>query len=198
MMKHTKHLLVLWAALLLGAGNAWGAEYTLVAFSEIKSGDEIIIIGTKSGTNYAMSNSGNPPTPISSGITIASNTLTTTLQTITFTATLNSNGTVTFVSTAGGTLYCTNTNNGVKIGTVSSGSSEFSFDTSVNRLKNPTIGTNRWLGIYNTQDWRCYNSASATNIKETTTTFYKKSGSASTTLYLGQTKPPQSWRFFNA
>ena len=28
-MKHTKHLLVLWAALLLGAGNAWGAEETL-------------------------------------------------------------------------------------------------------------------------------------------------------------------------
>ena len=25
-MKHTKHLLVLWAALLLGAGNAWGAD----------------------------------------------------------------------------------------------------------------------------------------------------------------------------
>ncbi|MDY4850968.1 MAG: hypothetical protein SO182_07055 [Paludibacteraceae bacterium] len=29
MMKHTKHLLVLWAALLLGAGNAWGEEYVL-------------------------------------------------------------------------------------------------------------------------------------------------------------------------
>ncbi|MDY4513334.1 MAG: hypothetical protein SPE10_07850 [Paludibacteraceae bacterium] len=28
MMKHTKHLLVLWAALLLGAGNAWGADVT--------------------------------------------------------------------------------------------------------------------------------------------------------------------------
>lgn len=27
-MKHTKHLLVLWAALLLGAGNAWGAEFS--------------------------------------------------------------------------------------------------------------------------------------------------------------------------
>ena len=27
-MKHTKHLLVLWAALLLGAGNAWGADVT--------------------------------------------------------------------------------------------------------------------------------------------------------------------------
>ena len=27
-MKHTKHLLVLWAALLLGAGNAWGATKT--------------------------------------------------------------------------------------------------------------------------------------------------------------------------
>ena len=29
MMKHTKHLLVLWAALLLGAGNAWGATGTV-------------------------------------------------------------------------------------------------------------------------------------------------------------------------
>ena len=29
-MKHTKHLLVLWAALLLGAGNAWGAEETVL------------------------------------------------------------------------------------------------------------------------------------------------------------------------
>ncbi len=29
MMKHTKHLLVLWAALLLGAGNAWGATFTI-------------------------------------------------------------------------------------------------------------------------------------------------------------------------
>ena len=28
-MKHTKHLLVLWAALLLGAGNAWGATGTV-------------------------------------------------------------------------------------------------------------------------------------------------------------------------
>ena len=28
MMKHTKHLLVLWAALLLGAGNAWGYTVT--------------------------------------------------------------------------------------------------------------------------------------------------------------------------
>lgn len=27
-MKHTKHLLVLWAALLLGAGNVWGAEFS--------------------------------------------------------------------------------------------------------------------------------------------------------------------------
>ncbi|MDY4850970.1 MAG: hypothetical protein SO182_07065 [Paludibacteraceae bacterium] len=29
MMKHTKHLLVLWAALLLGAGNAWGVTETI-------------------------------------------------------------------------------------------------------------------------------------------------------------------------
>lgn len=164
------------------ATNVWGETYNLVDFSSILTGDEIIIIGTKSGTNYAMANTGTPPKPISTGISITSNTLTTDLTTITFKATKNSDGTITFVSTAGGTLYCINDNNGVKIGTVSTnGNANFSFDTSVKRLKNPVTGTARWLGIYNTQDWRCYTSSSASNISGTTTTFYKKVTTSTTT-----------------
>ncbi|MDD6641063.1 MAG: hypothetical protein PUE55_00470 [Bacteroidales bacterium] len=48
MMKHTKHLLVLWAALLLGAGNAWGAElgtgYTKITdITTLAAGDKVVV-----------------------------------------------------------------------------------------------------------------------------------------------------------
>ena len=46
-MKHTKHLLVLWAALLLGAGNAWGAEVTETATFNSKSW------GIADGSNFS-------------------------------------------------------------------------------------------------------------------------------------------------
>ena len=47
-MKHTKHLLVLWAALLLGAGNAWGAElgtgYTKITdITTLAIGDKVVV-----------------------------------------------------------------------------------------------------------------------------------------------------------
>ena len=46
-MKHTKHLLVLCAALLLGAGNAWGAEVTETATFNSKSW------GIADGSNFS-------------------------------------------------------------------------------------------------------------------------------------------------
>ena len=94
--------------------NAWGADYELVSFSDIKTNDVIIIVGTKSGTAYAMKNTGTPPTPIK--VTISNSKITSTATDITFTATNNGDNTITFVSTNSGTLYCTNDNNGVKIG----------------------------------------------------------------------------------
>ena len=150
--------------------NAWGEDYELVSFSDIKTNDVIIIVGTKSGTAYAMTNDGgtsNPPKP--SKVTISNNKITTTATDIIFTVTKNNDGTLTF---ANGTnkLYCTATNNGVRVGT--NANNKFSFDTSVDRLKNEA--TTRWLGIYNTQDWRCYNTKDAANIKDTKTTFYRK------------------------
>ena len=162
--------MVLTMLLTVGIGQAWGADYELVSFSDIKTNDVIIIVGTKSNTAYAMKNTGTPPTPIK--VTISNSKITSTATDITFTATNNGDNTITFVSTTSGTLYCTNANNGVKIGSQTGNNTKFSFDSSVNRLKN--IGQTRWLGIYNTQDWRCYTSASATNISGTTTTFYRK------------------------
>ena len=162
--------MVLTMLLIVGIGQAWGADYELVSFSDIKTNDVIIIVGTKSNTAYAMQNTGTPPTPIA--VTISNSKIISTATDITFTATNNGDNTITFVSTTSGTLYCTNANNGVKIGSQTGNNTKFSFDSSVNRLKN--IGQTRWLGIYNTQDWRCYTSATQSNIAGTTTTFYRK------------------------
>lgn len=166
----TIRLLLVMLLTLTVTTNAWGADYELVSFSDIKTNDVIIIVGTKSSTAYAMKNTGTPPTPIK--VTISNSKITSTATDITFTATNNGDNTITFVSTNSGTLYCTNDNNGVKIGSQTGDNTKFSFDSSVKRLKN--IGRTRWLGIYNTQDWRCYTSATATNISGTTTTFYRK------------------------
>ena len=167
--KTIRLLLVMFLTLTVSA-NAWGEDYELVSFSDIKTNDVIIIVGTKSGTAYAMTNNGGtsyPPKP--SKVTISNNKITTTATDIIFIATKNDDGTLTF---ANGTnkLYCTATNNGVRVGTNTN--NKFSFDTSVDRLKNEA--TTRWLGIYNTQDWRCYDTQNATNIKDTKTTFYRK------------------------
>lgn len=65
-------------------------------------------------------------------------------------------------------LYCTNSNNGVRVGT--NANNQFSWDSSTNKLKHTT--TNRWIGVYSDQDWRCYTSSDG-NIVNTKTVFYK-------------------------
>ncbi len=64
-------------------------------------------------------------------------------------------------------LYCTNNNNGVRVGV----NTNNSFTIQNNFLFNK--GTNRYVGVYNDQDWRCYLSYS-TNIANTRVAFYKK------------------------
>ncbi|MDO4511310.1 MAG: bacterial Ig-like domain-containing protein, partial [Bacteroidales bacterium] len=64
-------------------------------------------------------------------------------------------------------LYCTNANNGVRVGTNTN--RDFALDG--NHMKN--IGTSRFVGVYNNQDWRCYTSKT-TNITNTQTIFFKK------------------------
>nr|MBQ8890235.1 hypothetical protein [Clostridia bacterium] len=64
-------------------------------------------------------------------------------------------------------LYCTSTNNGVRVGT--NGNKVFTIDDTSGYLKN--TATRRYLGVYSTQDWRCYTSTT-TNINDQTLGFY--------------------------
>ena len=65
-------------------------------------------------------------------------------------------------------LYCTNTNNGVRVGT----NENNVFTMSENGYLYNTA-TGRYIGIYNSQDWRCYTSEGG-NIADQTFAFYKK------------------------
>lgn len=68
-------------------------------------------------------------------------------------------------------LYTTNNNNGVRVGT--NDNKTFVVDSESGYLKN--TATNRYLGVYNNADWRCYTSAPKTsNIAGQTLCFYVK------------------------
>ncbi len=72
----------------------------------------------------------------------------------------------------GGTewLYTTATNNGVRVG--DNNNKTFWLDADSQMLQN--TGTSRFLGVYKTTpDWRCYTSASGTNIVGQTLTVFK-------------------------
>ena len=64
-------------------------------------------------------------------------------------------------------LYCTNSNNGVRVGT----NDNNVFTMSENGYLHNTA-TERYIGIYNSQDWRCYTSEGG-NIANQTFAFYK-------------------------
>lgn len=63
-------------------------------------------------------------------------------------------------------LYCTNSNNGVRVGT----NDAQTFIIDQNFLKH--VGTSRYVGVYSDQDWRCYTTIH-NNIKNTVLAFYR-------------------------
>lgn len=73
-------------------------------------------------------------------------------------------------------LYCTNTNNGVRVG--SNNNNVFTIENVENDFLF-NVGTSRYLGVYNNQDWRCYSSV-GTNIQNCVVAFYVKSSGLKT------------------
>lgn len=67
-------------------------------------------------------------------------------------------------------LYCTNTNNGVKVGTNDNKTFQLYENSGYSGLKN--LATNRYIGVYNGDDWRCYDNVK-NNIKGQQIAFYK-------------------------
>lgn len=151
-----------------------GTDYTApagwveTALADIEAGD-IFVIVSNNGSNYAMSNDkGTSSAPSAVAVTVANGKITSAVDdNIKWNLTVSS-GSYTFYPNGSTTtwLYTTNDNNGVRVGTNDNKSftiySDYLFNTA----------TSRYIGVYSSQDWRCYNSINS-NIANQTFKFYK-------------------------
>ena len=149
---------------------AVAGEWVETALASITSSDVFVIVGNN-GSNYAMSNdNGTTNAPAAVAVTVTGTKITSTpAANIKWNLSV-SNGSYTFYPD-GDTeswLYCTNTNNGVRVGT--NANDAFTLDGESGYLKH--TGTSRYVGVYNSADWRCYTSSGG-NIANQTFKFYK-------------------------
>ena len=134
--------------------------------------NDIFVIVADNGNTYAMSNdNGTQAGPTAVAVTVTDNTLSGDVPAnIQWQLSVGEEG-YTFYpyGDAESWLYCTNTNNGVRVGT--NANKVFTLNATSGYLVNSATG--RYMGVYNSQDWRCYTSIS-TNIQNQTFKFYKK------------------------
>ncbi len=132
--------------------------------------DVLIIVGNN-GKNYALPNDGGTSSaPTAVPVTVSGTSITSEIvDKLKWNVTGNNTDGYTFYTNGSTTtwLYCTNTNNGVRVGT----NTNKTFKYQNNYLYH--IGTSRYVGIYNSQDWRCYDGYTGNNIADQTFKFYK-------------------------
>ena len=163
-------------------GSETTSAYILKELNQIGSNDVVIIVHNTSSGYYAMSNNnGTSSAPSAVKVSVidvvlgeigAGGDLEDTIKW----NISNSSGNLTIYPNgdAQNWLYCTSTNNGVRVGT--NANKTFVIDDDFGYLKH--TGTNRYVGVYNAQDWRCYTST-GTNISNQKLEFYVLSTVAS-------------------
>lgn len=166
-----------------GGGGEEGWSET--AITDLTSSDIFVIVGNN-GSNYAMTNdNGTGSAPAATGVTVSDGKITSTVAD-NLKWKISGNATDGYVFYPNGStntwLYCTATNNGVRVGT--NNSKTFTIDGGY--LKHS--GTSRYVGVYNSSDWRCYTSNTGqSNIAEQSFKFYKYSAGRGSTTYSGYT-----------
>lgn len=150
------------------------------ALADLTSSDVFVIVGTNANGSYAMTNDkGTSNPPLASSVTVANGEITSAVAgNMKWNLTGNATDGYTFYPNGNSEkwLYCTSTNNGVRVGT--NANNTFKIDSESGYLKH--VGTSRYVGIYNSADWRCYTSINA-NIKDQSFKFYKKVADATPT-----------------
>lgn len=174
--------MLLLCALVVGSGSAWAVDiWVKTAPTDFKTGDIVVIVDQT--TSKAMTNNnGTSSAPSATEVTLNSDKSEITSEvasTLQWEVTV-SEGTYKFgVVNTSNYLYCTNSNNGVRVGTNTNNVFTWVSDPkNTNSTEYFLINseTSRYIGVYSDQDWRCYTSINS-NIKETVTAFYKKTSS---------------------
>lgn len=179
----------------LAIGVGW-AETTWQETSagSLTTGDIVVIVDKTSGK--AMSNDkGTSSAPTATAVTITGTELNSPAETLQWEVTVT-NGSYKFKKFGATTyLYCINENNGVRVGTNATNNTFTIYNNNGTPFLQNTA-TSRYIGVYNSQDWRCYTTIN-NNIKNCVLAFYKKVEQASsvatpvisgTTPFVGSTQ----------
>ena len=155
------------------AAYAAPGNWVLTNLADLSANDVFVIVGTYNvdGSSFAMSNDNGTNAPSAVSVTIAGNTLSGEIaDNLQWNISSTTDGYTFYPNGTTETwLYCTNTNNGVKVGT--NDANIFVLDSETGYLKH--ITTSRYVGIYNSQDWRCYSNTTG-NTANQSFSFYKK------------------------
>ena len=146
-----------------------GGKWIQTELANLTENNIFVIVGNN-GSTYAMTNdNGASSAPSTAAVTIENSSLSGAIaDNIKWNLGIDSEGYIFYPN--GDTenwLYCTNTNNGVRVGTNTNNVFTLNGDYLYN------IATSRYVGIYNSQDWRCYTSINS-NIQNQTFSFYKQ------------------------
>lgn len=196
-----KKVLTILMMALLAAGVGWAADtWQETAASDLSTGDFVVIVDKTSG--MAMSNDkGTSSPPVATEVSFISNKtqISAPLEKIQWEVTVT-NGSYKFnVPGTSNYLYCNDSNNGVRVGSSNNALTNNTFTIFNNNSDVPFLlntATSRYLGVYNSTDWRCYTSINS-NIEKCVLAFYKKVGTASavatpvisgTTPFVGSTQ----------
>lgn len=175
--------------LMMAVSVGWsetGVKWVETAPENLKTGDVVVIVDQTS--KKAMSNNqGTEGAPTAKAVTLSndkSEITTEVATTIQWDVTAD-NGTYQFsVTNKGKTnyMYCRDDNNGIRVGDNDSDRSKFVIKIKSSNNANFLFNTytKRYLGVYKSQDWRCYTTIHD-YIKGTITAFYKKVDNTNTT-----------------
>ena len=155
-------------------------NWVLTSLADLTEDDVFVIVGTtQAGASYAMSNNnGTTKAPAAIEVLVVENTLSGEIaDTLQWNLSITEDGYIFYPNDSTNIwLYCTNTNNGVRVG--KGDAKHFTMDEELEYLTTTETTDQRYLGIYNTQDWRCYklnnDGSIQANIANQTFAFYKK------------------------
>lgn len=154
-------------------------SWTLVTPGEdLAEGTYALVVSTDSKTGALVSSNGSSAAPtFETSISVEGNLLYGVTDVMKFDLSGTAGNYVLSVAgDSGKSLYCTATNNGVRVGTNTNKTWTISVHQSnADAFEFKHNGTSRYLGVYNNQDWRCYTSPTATNYTN---------GSGSSQIYL--------------
>ena len=148
-------------------------SYVEANYADLVSGDAIVI----TNDNYAMSTvKASKGQPVATAVTVEEKAITSSVEGLVWDITKGEENFSLTVHGGSDKLYSTNTNNGLRIGT----EDNYLFNITDNYLFN--IGTSRYAGVYNSEDWRNYETINS-NIENQTLAFYKAVSTSSSTTY---------------